>query len=75
MVHVVLGRGLPEKGKLEVPALTLGQLIERLGKKRAWVHDQALVFYVNGQSASSMEGPATPVDEEDTVLVVPAGED
>lgn len=74
MVHVVLGRGLPEQGELEVPALTLGQLIERLAEEVAWVHSQALAFYVNGQSASSLEGAKTPVDEEDSVLVVPAGE-
>lgn len=73
MVHVVLGRGLPDQGELDLPALTLGQLIERLAEEVAWVQRQTLVFYVNGQSASSLEGRATPVDEEDTVLVVPTG--
>lgn len=74
MVHVVLGRGLPDQGELDLPALTLGRLIERLAEEVAWVQRQTLVFYVNGQSASSLEGHETPVDEEDTVLVVPAGE-
>ncbi len=74
MVRVVLGRGLPEQGELELAALTLGRLIERLAEEVAWVQGQALAFYVNGQSAESLEGPSTPVDEEDTVLVVPAGE-
>lgn len=74
MVHVVLGRGLPHEGTLEIQALTLGQLVERLEEEVGWVHGQALVWYVNGQAASSLEGDATPVDEEDTVLVVPSGD-
>lgn len=69
MVRVVFGTGLPREGTTTVPAVTLGEAIDQLEQAEPWLTDRSSRWFVNGVDADQLEGPKTPVGEEDTVLV------
>lgn len=64
MVSVVFGSGHDREGSVEVEARTLGEALERLD-----VTDEELRVFVDGVDARRLEGPQTPVGDEDIVLV------
>lgn len=72
MVRVVLGTDLPADGTLEVPAVTLGEALSAAREQRAELDGLELTAYVGGVDADRLEGPDTPVGDEDTVLLTRA---
>lgn len=70
MVRFIVGTGLPEEGlEIEVRAVTLGEAVERLGEEQDWLAQTDVRYFVGGVDARRLEGKATPVGDEDTVLV------
>lgn len=67
MVRVVFGTDLGRDGSVEVEARTLGEALDALtGLERDL---EELRVFVDGVDAEQLEGPSTPVGDEDTVLV------
>lgn len=66
MVRVVFGSGLEGSGETEVEARTLGEVLEALDGV-AWTDE--LRIFVGGVDARKLEGPDTPVGDEDRVLL------
>lgn len=70
MVRFVVGTGLPAEGKtIEVGGFTLGEAVERLGEEQDWLAQTDVRYFVGGVDARRLEAEATPVGDEDTVLV------
>lgn len=69
MVRFLFGTGLPRKGEREVRARTLGEALDELRELEPWLEEADLRFFVGGVDAERLEGAATPVGDEDTVLV------
>lgn len=70
MVRFVVGTGLPAEGEtIEVGGVTLGEAIERLREEQSWLGETDVRYFVGGVDARRLEGEATPVGDEDTVLV------
>ena len=64
VVRVIYGSDLDAEGSTEVSALTLGEALEGLDLDLGEVR-----VFVDGVDAARLEGPATPVGDEDTLLV------
>ncbi|MDX1611096.1 MAG: MoaD/ThiS family protein [Candidatus Thermoplasmatota archaeon] len=71
MARVLFAPDLPATGPRTVRVLTLGDLLDALTAAEPWLEEITVTCYVNQQDASLLEGRDTPVDEEDTVLLVP----
>lgn len=70
-MRIILGRELPVHGERRLRGVTLGAVLEELVEREPKLAGLAVTAYVNGRLADHLEGPDTPVGDEDTVLLTP----
>ncbi len=69
MARIIFGDGLSEPREIEVPGVTLGEVLSRVRAEHGEGLGSKVRVFVDGMDASRLEGEDTPVGDEDTVLL------